>query len=1051
MATRNVHSRQQPIPISAFSASPQSSPLAPSASTAPVRTAPLSWKDAVQRTLATTTTTTTAPPPQPPRSPPKSPQTIPASIVLSPPLPPTPPTEQVTAPTPSHHAAPPALCTPTKLAVRSRSVSRIVQNVRKRADLSTPDLSHNKQVSFASTETTATATAAAAATTTATKKKGKKKSTAPVAASTERSRSEEDSRRFADLVNRLGLNDAQRMVTSLLPRRDATNGGRPRAASADSVLLRRKAPPLYVLTAEPPAIVTAGGSSAFRRLTRKDRSLSVPNNTAHAASSAAAKHVAADDGSHSELDCEDTHSESTSESSCASPRHSPMTHFPPRVEPLDEELQMRPSLDDEMDSFSDYMTPEDEEEDYEALLLLDRINSLSAEFKAHRDYEESSALAWSVQHAARQGVISPQLQQNLLATIRQGAWQEARDVLYHKCHLVPAVGSVVESRQQAVALDDTTREAFVATVDSLAPTDSADERYQKLRALKELSDLITHWVKLVGYERGLTEEHVALTSGSLFLAGSYRLGLHDPMSDIDAVCVVPWHVTHDDFFGSFCQLLEKTAGVTQLAPVPTAYVPLISLSFLDVSIDLLFARLPMTCVEPHQEIDSDHLLVGVDPTSMKSLNAPRVSSMLLCLVPRRRVFRVVLRAVRAWARRRGIYSAKLGYLGGISWAILVAFVCQLYPDGDPAKVFLRFFQVFSEWQWPRPIMLNMVYDAGLGFEMWDPRQNLYDRAHIMPIITPAYPHMNSAVQVSQSTFSVIYEELWRARYLAEMAAGVARSVMSPPTPSPPSSSSSSSASASPSASPALASDAVSPAPVVSCSWDKLFQRSNFFIRYDSYIVVNFSAASANSMHIWGKFVQSRLRKLVDSLQHVTSVSRVHAFPLYFSHTSDGLTPGSCVFIGVEFAARPRHLTASESYPSPKDDPEVVSNLERTMRFFLATDLQQLAGKQRDMQADATLLGWEELPEFVFEHGRPAAVVERAEYREDMERMSMLQGQGLHFRSPGNYHGASGKWRSPNGGGQRGPANRAQNGGARHGKSARARTDASRGNFTAQAG
>ncbi|GLE03501.1 hypothetical protein PINS_up012403 [Pythium insidiosum] len=998
MATpRNVQPRQQHMSMNSFSSSsPQSSP----SSTSPVRTAPLSWRDAVQRTLASS-----APAPPPPL--PKSPQTIPASIV-SPPLPPTPPTDDAAAaPTNAYDATPSSLCTPTKLAVRSRSVSRIVQNVRKRADLSTTDSSnsHAKQVSF--DDTTASVTAS--------KKKGKKKTSAPSAAAaatsnaapTDRCRSEEDSKRFADLVSRLGLNDAQRMVTSsLLPRRDTSDGGRPRAASADSVLLRRKAPPLYVLTAEPPAVVSTGASS-FRRLTRKDRSLSVPNNTAHAArdaaSTASAKHVD-DGGSHSELDCEDTHSESTSESSCASPRHSPVTHFPPRVEPLDEELRMRPSLDDEMDSFSDYVTPEDEEEDYEALQLLDRINSLSAEFKAHRDYEESSALAWSVQHAARQGVISPQLQQNLLATIRQGAWQEARDVLYHKCHLVPAVGSVVEPRQQAIALDDATREAFVATVDALAPTDSADERHQKLRALKELSDLITHWVKLVGYERGLSDEHVALTSGSLFLAGSYRLGLHDPMSDIDAVCVVPWHVTHDDFFGSFCQLLEQTPGVTQLAPVPTAYVPLISLSFLDVSIDLLFARLPMTCVEPHQEIDSDHLLVGVDPTSMKSLNAPRVSSMLLCLVPRRRVFRIVLRAVRAWARRRGIYSAKLGYLGGISWAILVAFVCQLYPDGDPAKVFLRFFQVFSEWQWPRPIMLNMVYDAGLGFEMWDPRQNLYDRAHIMPIITPAYPHMNSAVQVSQSTFSVIYEELWRARYLAEMAAGVARSVVSPPTPgaapAPP-------APAAPTtntelampAAPAPVSTPSTPgaAPVISCSWDKLFQRSNFFIRYDSYIVVNFSAASANAMHIWGKFVQSRLRKLVDSLQHVTSVSRVHAFPLHFDHTSDGHTPGSCVFIGVEFAAaRPRHLGASESFASPKDDPEVVSNVERTMRFFLATDLQQLTDKQQDMQADATLLGWEELPDFVFEHGRPAAVVERAEYREDMERMSMLQGQGLHF-------------------------------------------------------
>ena len=71
----------------------------------------------------------------------------------------------------------------------------------------------------------------------------------------------------------------------------------------------------------------------------------------------------------------------------------------------------------------------------------------------------------------------------------------------------------------------------------------------------------------------------------------------------------------------------------------------------------------------------------------------RATKALLALVPHQDYFRTTLRAVKAWARRRGVYSNVLGFLGGINWAILVAFICQLYPTALPATLFMRFFQV----------------------------------------------------------------------------------------------------------------------------------------------------------------------------------------------------------------------------------------------------------------------------------------------------------------------------------------------------------------------
>ncbi|CAN0544864.1 unnamed protein product, partial [Ectocarpus sp. 12 AP-2014] len=105
-----------------------------------------------------------------------------------------------------------------------------------------------------------------------------------------------------------------------------------------------------------------------------------------------------------------------------------------------------------------------------------------------------------------------------------------------------------------------------------------------------------------------------------------------------------------------------------------------------------------------------------------------------------------------------IYSNVLGCLGGVNWAILVAFVVQRYPNASPSVLLTKFFLMYHRWKWPNHVSLNELQRHPFPLHaVWNPVANPRDKAHLMPIITPAYPAMNSSYNVGEPQMRLIRE------------------------------------------------------------------------------------------------------------------------------------------------------------------------------------------------------------------------------------------------------------------------------------------------------
>ncbi|NXU34446.1 PAPOG polymerase, partial [Drymodes brunneopygia] len=367
-----------------------------------------------------------------------------------------------------------------------------------------------------------------------------------------------------------------------------------------------------------------------------------------------------------------------------------------------------------------------------------------------------------------------------------------------------------------------------------------EELYHRTTVLGKLNNFVRQWISELAESKNLPPAITEQVGGKIFTFGSYRLGVHTKgSSDIDALCVAPSHVERSDFFQSFFEKLKNLEEVKNLRAIEDAYVPVIKFEFDGIEIDLVFAKLSLPTVSDDLDLRDDSCLKSLDIRCIRSLNGSRVTDEILRLVPNLENFRLTLRAVKLWAKRRGVYSNIMGFLGGVSWAMLVARICQLYPNALASTLVNKFFLIFSKWDWPKPVLLKRLEDSFLNLPVWDPRVNPSDRYHVMPIITPAYPQQNSTYNVSVSTRAVMVEEFQRGLEVTdEILKGKS-------------------------------------------DWPKLFEPLNFFQKYKHYIVLTASAFTEEHHLNWIGLVESKIRVLVGNLERNEFITIAHVQPQSF--------------------------------------------------------------------------------------------------------------------------------------------------------------------------
>jgi len=356
---------------------------------------------------------------------------------------------------------------------------------------------------------------------------------------------------------------------------------------------------------------------------------------------------------------------------------------------------------------------------------------------------------------------------------------------------------------------------------------NSEETEKRKKVIKEIQGYVSEWQTKVKEVLNITDPGDA----QLLTYGSFSMDVSAKDGDLDTLLVVPDYIDRDKhFFGTFLDKLRECADIKEIQPIKDAYVPLIKLKISSIMVDIVFAKVNRKVLESNETINfTEPVLRDMSAEMIRGVNAFRTGKKILESVPNIFNYKMTLRAIKLWARRKAIYSNPQGFLSGISCAIMTAKICKQNPEMLPHQLVYAFFKTYSEWRWAdKPVMvddsqLNFKPSLPLSEKTWTENEKT-----CMMIITPVYPFSNTTYNVSYISYRVIVNHLIDARKILDESKEFEKEKL--------------------------------------YDWDSLFKPYEFFRSYVHFLEVKIFSNDTEQFLKWKGLVESRLKVLTRNLE-----------------------------------------------------------------------------------------------------------------------------------------------------------------------------------------